>query len=209
MYKKYTIPISIFIVFENLSPITWTSKSLSPNTNISYISSQWLNTINLFFKNELFLCNSMLVENTGYDNTKSLFLKTNAFLQNQTVIIYYYYFYWLKARLVLITSVQNNTIPINQHKKIHYTNLYKMCKVKNKLPSLDKIFKSAGWLERETAEMLGVKFSNKLDTRRLLLDYSKQEHPLLKDFPVEGISDVFYNVFEDHVVILKSTVVEL
>lgn len=78
-----------------------------------------------------------------------------------------------------------------------------------KIKSLDKIYKSASWLEREVGEMFRITYNNKTDTRRLLLDYSKQENPLLKDYPVEGFNDVFYNFFEDQVVYTNSTVVEL
>ena len=78
-----------------------------------------------------------------------------------------------------------------------------------KVASLDKIFKSSGWLEREAGEMFRISYDSKIDTRRLLLDYSKQENPLLKDYPVEGFNDAFYNFFEDQVVCYNSTVVEL
>jgi len=64
-------------------------------------------------------------------------------------------------------------------------------------------------LERETGEMFKISYNFKTDTRRLLLDYSRQENPLLKDYPVEGFSDAFYNFFEDQVVYNNSTVVEL
>ena len=77
------------------------------------------------------------------------------------------------------------------------------------IPSVDKIYKSASWLERETGEMFGIQYTAKVDTRRLLLDYSKQENPLLKDYPCEGFNDVFYNFFEDQVVFNQTTVVEL
>jgi NADH:ubiquinone oxidoreductase subunit C len=43
----------------------------------------------------------------------------------------------------------------------------------------------------------------------LLLDYSKIENPLLKDFPSEGITDVFFSFFENQVVLHKNEVVEL
>ena len=49
----------------------------------------------------------------------------------------------------------------------------------------------------------------KTDTRRLLLDYTKQENPLLKDYPVEGFNDVFFNFFEDQVVVNTLSVIEL
>ena len=79
----------------------------------------------------------------------------------------------------------------------------------HKFISIDKLFKSASWLERETGEMFRVSYSQKTDTRRLLLDYSKHENPLLKDYPVEGFNDAFYSFFEDQVIYNNSTVVEL
>ena len=57
--------------------------------------------------------------------------------------------------------------------------------------------------------MFKVSFFNKIDARRLLLDYSKQENPLLKDYPCEGFNDVFYSFFDDQVICNNSTVVEL
>ena len=57
--------------------------------------------------------------------------------------------------------------------------------------------------------MFNISYSLKIDTRRLLLDYSKHENPLLKDYPVEGFNDVFYNFFEDQVVYNNQNVVEL
>lgn len=57
--------------------------------------------------------------------------------------------------------------------------------------------------------MFGISFKNKIDTRRLLLDYSKYENPLLKDYPTEGFKDVFYSFFDDQVVYNCATTVEL
>ena len=57
--------------------------------------------------------------------------------------------------------------------------------------------------------MFKIQYKFKTDNRRLLLDYSKQEYPLLKDYPTEGFNDVFYNFFEDQVVSNNLTVVEL
>ena len=84
-------------------------------------------------------------------------------------------------------------------------NFYK----KNKVSSIDKLYKNASWLERETAEMFGIGYYNKKDIRKLLLDYSKVESPLLKDFPTQGFSEVFYDFFEDQVVYLNNDVIEL
>jgi NADH:ubiquinone oxidoreductase subunit C len=57
--------------------------------------------------------------------------------------------------------------------------------------------------------MYGILYYFKSDIRKLLLDYSKIESPLLKDFSTEGIQDVFYNFFENQITLEKNEVVEL
>ena len=189
MYKKYTIPISIFVVYENINPIIWTSNSFGYNNYIVYINQVWFYCLNLFFKNEIFFYNSMLLENSAIDNKNNFdFLKKNQiFFKNKLMLFYVYYFFTLKSKIILL--LPNNGI--------------------KKLTSIDKIYKSSSWLERETGEMFKLSFSNKIDTRRLLLDYSKQENPLLKDYPCEGFNDVFYSFFDDQVICNNSTSIEL
>ena len=189
MYKKYTIPISIFVVYESINPVIWTSNSFGYNNYIVYINQNWFYSLNFFFKNEIFFNNSALLENSAIDNKNNFdFLKNNKiFFKQKTLLFYVYYFYLLKSKLVVLLC--NNVL--------------------KKTTSIDKLFKSSGWLERETGEMFGITFFNKIDTRRLLLDYSKQENPLLKDYPCEGFNDVFYSFFDDQVVYNNSTSVEL
>ncbi len=57
--------------------------------------------------------------------------------------------------------------------------------------------------------MYGIYFLNKKDSRKLLLDYSKTEHPLLKDFGAEGVQECFYNFFEEQVVYASTESIEL
>jgi NADH:ubiquinone oxidoreductase subunit C len=57
--------------------------------------------------------------------------------------------------------------------------------------------------------MFGVNYTHKKDMRKLLTDYSSFENPLLKSYPSEGFFDVFYNFFEDQVVIGNKSVIEL
>jgi NADH:ubiquinone oxidoreductase subunit C len=191
VYKKYTLPLSIFVVFENINPVVWTSESFYPNSYILYINKSWFYSINIFFKNEVFLSNSTLLENSAIDNKKSFdFLDRVGFnLRNRILLFYVYYFFTIKTKLLLFTTFNNSSL--------------------SKIPSIDKIYKSASWLERETGEMFRISYSKKTDTRRLLLDYSKTENPLLKDYPVEGFNDAFYSLFEDQVIYNNSTVVEL
>lgn len=59
--------------------------------------------------------------------------------------------------------------------------------------SVVPIYANANWLERETWDMFGVFFRNHPDLRRLLTDYGFSHHPLRKDFPVQGYTEVFYS----------------
>jgi len=77
------------------------------------------------------------------------------------------------------------------------------------LNSIDKIFKNANWVERETSEMYNINYIWKNDTRKILIDYSKNEYPLLKNYPSEGFQDVFYNFFENQITVNRNEVVEL
>ncbi|KAF5092368.1 hypothetical protein D0Z00_004617 [Geotrichum galactomycetum] len=61
------------------------------------------------------------------------------------------------------------------------------------VPSIARIFEGANWYERETYDMFGVFFENHPDLRRILTDYGFEGHPLRKDFPVTGYTEVRYD----------------
>lgn len=58
------------------------------------------------------------------------------------------------------------------------------------VPSITTIYPAADWFERETWDMFGVFFSGHPDLRRILTDYGFQGHPLRKDFPLTGYTEV-------------------
>lgn len=68
------------------------------------------------------------------------------------------------------------------------------------LPSATVIWPSANWFERETWDMYGIMFADHPDFRRILTDYGFSGHPLRKDFPLTGYSEVRYSEHDKRVV---------
>lgn len=68
------------------------------------------------------------------------------------------------------------------------------------LPSVSGVFSSALWFEREVWDLYGVFISGHPDLRRLLTDYGFEGHPLRKDFPLTGYTEVRYDIEEKRVV---------
>ncbi len=67
-------------------------------------------------------------------------------------------------------------------------------------PSAIPVHPSANWYERETFDMFGILFSGHPDLRRLLTDYGFRGHPLRKDFPTTGYTEVRYDEAQKRVV---------
>ena len=66
--------------------------------------------------------------------------------------------------------------------------------------SSTSIFSSAGWWERETWDMFGIFFTGHPDLRRILTEYGFEGHPLRKDFPLTGYTEVRYDDSEKRVI---------
>lgn len=68
------------------------------------------------------------------------------------------------------------------------------------------LFASSGWLEREVWDMFGIHFTGHSDLRRILTDYGFAGHPLRKDFPLTGFTEV---VYDDSLARIRTDAVEL
>ncbi|RCK55517.1 putative NADH-ubiquinone oxidoreductase 30 subunit, mitochondrial [Candida viswanathii] len=61
------------------------------------------------------------------------------------------------------------------------------------VPSITPFFDGANWYERETYDLFGVFFVGHPDLRRIMTDYGFEGHPLRKDFPTTGYTEVRYD----------------
>ncbi len=68
------------------------------------------------------------------------------------------------------------------------------------VPTISDLHPSANWFEREVFDMFGILFAGHPDLRRILTDYGFRGHPLRKDFPTTGYTEVRYDEVRKRVV---------
>jgi NADH-quinone oxidoreductase subunit C len=68
------------------------------------------------------------------------------------------------------------------------------------IDSVNDIWASANWYERETFDLYGILFQGHPDLRRILTDYGFIGHPFRKDFPLIGNVEVKYDTAKGRVV---------
>jgi NADH-quinone oxidoreductase subunit C len=59
--------------------------------------------------------------------------------------------------------------------------------------SVNALWASANWFEREAFDLYGIIFDGHLDLRRILTDYGFIGHPMRKDFPTTGHVEMRYD----------------
>ncbi len=61
------------------------------------------------------------------------------------------------------------------------------------LDSVNDVWPSVNWLEREAFDLYGITFAGHPDRRRILTDYGFVGYPFRKDFPVSGYVEMRYD----------------
>ncbi|MCB5198162.1 NADH-quinone oxidoreductase subunit C [Loktanella sp. DSM 29012] len=112
------------------------------------------------------------------------------------------------STLVDITAVDHPERPKRFEVVYHFLSMYQNQRIRLKVdireedmvPSIISVHPSANWFEREVFDMFGILFSGHPDLRRLLTDYGFRGHPLRKDFPTTGYTEVRYDEKQKRVV---------
>ncbi len=74
------------------------------------------------------------------------------------------------------------------------------------LDSINDIWSSANWFEREAFDLFGVVFEGHDDLRRILTDYGFIGHPFRKDFPTTGYVEMRYDAEQKRVIYQPVTI---
>jgi NADH-quinone oxidoreductase subunit C len=72
--------------------------------------------------------------------------------------------------------------------------------------SVNEVWNSANWFEREAFDMFGILFEGHEDLRRILTDYGFIGHPMRKDFPVSGHVEMRYDAESKRVIYQPVTI---
>jgi NADH-quinone oxidoreductase subunit C len=72
--------------------------------------------------------------------------------------------------------------------------------------SLNAVWNSANWFEREAFDLFGIMFEGHNDLRRILTDYGFIGHPFRKDFPTTGHVEMRYDPEQKRVIYQPVTI---
>ncbi|WP_341905778.1 NADH-quinone oxidoreductase subunit C [Polaromonas sp. YR568] len=72
--------------------------------------------------------------------------------------------------------------------------------------SLNEVWNSANWFEREAFDLFGIIFEGHNDLRRILTDYGFIGHPFRKDFPTTGHVEMRYDPEQKRVIYQPVTI---
>lgn len=74
------------------------------------------------------------------------------------------------------------------------------------IDSLNTLWNSANWFEREAFDLFGIVFEGHNDLRRILTDYGFIGHPFRKDFPTTGHVEMRYDPEQKRVIYQPVTI---
>ena len=127
------------------------------------------------------MTDSQLVEIFGYENPTSPNLQTLSPGSSNSTLVYQFHNLFSQERLyVFACSLSSSAQPSPK--------------------SVDELYASSWWLERELGELSGICFEHKKDLRNLMLQYGDASAPFKKSYPSIGFKEVVFDSVTDTVV---------
>jgi len=159
----------------------FTSKLLTSDSSVNFISFKNLNKIHIFNNECYFIINKFYLlfylkffKNYNYLQCKQLVDMTCVDYLNN------------KLRFNIIYSLLSLKYNIRVFFKVELEEL-------ELIESAFYIYQNANWLEREIWDLFGIFFANHPDLRRILTDYGFNGFPLRKNFPLSGFVEIRYD----------------
>jgi NADH:ubiquinone oxidoreductase subunit C len=173
----YRFPLGLFVVFNQLKLVVWTSKE---DTKFDYyisIPNQDLYSVVLYIKKHVFGNQSYVVDLTTYSPCNNLPNSMIGASPDSTMNILSLYLYNSRIRLHFVYLLQPSSL----------------------IRSIDFIYKNMNWLERESIEMYGTSLHTKGDSRKLLLNYFDNNTPMKKSYNSLSSYEVYYDFLDAQV----------
>ncbi|MBS0358637.1 MAG: NADH-quinone oxidoreductase subunit C [Proteobacteria bacterium] len=101
---------------------------------------------------------------------------------------------WKKPRFAVVYHLLS--LPLNQRLRVRTFPAGEPPQV----DSVESVWASANWFEREAFDLYGILFNGHSDLRRILTDYGFVGHPFRKDFPISGYIEVRYDASQGRVI---------
>jgi len=162
IFLKLLVPVSTFILLRKIN------KGVSLTENLTVLwPAEYLDILGLIlYSNPIFL-NTSFFDLSAYSGLKSK--------KSEIVIFYLFKIPVVSGWLIVFVSQQQG---VSNKKKIN-------------ILSLETLFKSLSWAEREVSELFGIFFLFKKNNRKLISDYFLKIYPMLKWVPSVGFSEVY------------------
>jgi NADH dehydrogenase I D subunit len=135
---------------------------LHNGTQVVYVKPEKLVELARFLKEDQKLGYETLIDVTAVDRMKLPIGEEEARFQG----FYQFRSYGRKQHLTVVADAQGGDSPV--------------------LPSLTSVFRSATWPERESYDLMGMRYEGHPDLRRILMPKRWPNHPLQKQVPVGG-----------------------
>ena len=124
---------------------------------------------------------SQLVEIFAYENSVSANTDSDYAVSSNSSVVYQFHNLFSQERLFVFACSLN---PLSSPSP----------------KSVDELYASSWWLEREAGELNGICFEHKKDLRNLMLQYGDASAPFKKSYPSIGFKEVVFDSVTDTVV---------